>query len=192
MHREYFPLPTDVKLGDFWTGFLRTKTKNSGNRYYAKFPYCEKENIEGRNDHLTKHKAECSKRNSWPEHLRVTKKPPEIPKGQTAMSGFATPIPRFDQDIANEKFFLALVSVSAPLSFANDTYVREFFEYLGVKIPNRDTLRSQVMTKVLEDVCKEQMNIIALAKYINIIIDGWTDTGGIYYVAVLLVFDSTC
>lgn len=192
MPREYFPLPTDGKFGDFWNGYLRTKKKNSGNRYYAKCTFCEKEDIEGRNIHLTKHKAECSKRNSWPEHLRLTKKPPEIPKDQNAITGFVEPIPRFNQDIANDKLLLALVSVSTPFTFVNDPYVREFFDYLGVKIPDRDTLRSLVMTKVLEDVRQEQKHIIALAKYINIIIDGWTDTGGIYYVAVLLVFDSTC
>lgn len=83
-------------------------------------------------------------------------------------------------------------SGSVPLAFVNDPYLKDFFEYVGVEMPNRDQFRLAYLPMILKNVEESKQKRIQLAKYINVILDGWTDVSGIYYVAVLLVFDGTC
>lgn len=191
MPREYFPLPPGLNLCEFWKGYLRTNEINKFNRYYAKCPYCNLEGIEGPNDTMTKHKTDCPERSKWPENERMARKRPAIPANQPPITKFSLRCAPFDQITANEKLLKAVVT-SIPFSFVNDVYVREFFDYVGVKIPDRSALRCKVMPTVLEEVRAKQKSTIASAKYVNIVIDGWTDSSHIYYVAVLLVFYSTC
>lgn len=191
MPREYVPVLPDSKLSDFWIGYLRSTEKNSHNRYYVKCKYCSLEDLEGRKDLLLKHKAECPQRTQWPQDERVIKRP-AAQANQPQITKFARKDSPLNQSVIAEKLLKAVVSTSVPFTFVNDVYVRELFDYVGVKIPNRDTLRCEIMPKVLEEVQSEQKEKIAQAEYVNVVIDGWTDSSHIYYVAVLLVFNNSC
>lgn len=76
--------------------------------------------------------------------------------GLQLISKFAKPMQPFNQDVANEKFLKALVSTSVPLSFASNPHVREYFEYLGIRVPDRIKLRNDILRQLwfnVKQVC---------------------------------------
>lgn len=82
-----------------------------------------------------------------------------------------------------------MISTSTPFAFANDPYVREYFDYVGISIPGRNVLRNETLPELLDDVKTEQREDIANAEYINVVLDGWTDVSNISYIAVLFIYN---
>lgn len=103
---------------------------------------------------------------------------------QPEIKGFVKKL-KLDPEVLAIKFLTALISSSVPLSFANDPYLKDFLDYVGVQLPDRDQFQLRYLPLILKEVNNAQQQRIELAIYINVILDGWTDVSGIYYVAVV-------
>lgn len=188
---EFILIETQAsRLNKEWTGFYKSLKPNSFGRYVALCAHCDV-TFEGRSDNLFNHKLKCTKKDKWPpEHLTSLKRPAEQSK-QQSITKFTKP-DRLDPEILAEKFLKAMISSSVPLSFTDDPYLKDFLSYAGVQLPSRSLLRLRTLPKILVEVQTTQKELIRLAEYINVVLDGWTDVSGIYYMAVILVFNGTC
>lgn len=159
MEFEYEEIPESNRLSIYWKGYLKSSSKN-GVRFWAKCRYCEKE-FEGRVEYLKKHKLQdCPKKNSWPapdidkirDNEAEARRSIAVGAGLQLISKFAKPMEPFNQDVANEKFLKALISTSVPFSFASNPHVREYFEYLGIRVPDRIKLRNDILPQLWSNV----------------------------------------
>lgn len=132
------------------------------------------------------------KKSSWPILVpdKEQRKRPATERAQNLITKCKKVSTGFDKDIFDKKVLIALASTSTCMAFVNDDCVQDMFDYVGVKVPDRHHLRCKVMPVVLAEVTQEQKEKINTAKNLNVVLDGWTDVSGIYYIAVLLIIDS--
>lgn len=171
------PIP---RMSPDWVGFYKTQFANRSGRYFALCPHCNN-NFERRADNLFNHKHKCPKKELWAAKPPINR---PLHVQQPEIKGFVKKL-KLDPEVLAIKFLTALISSSVPLSFANDPYLKDFLDYVGVQLPDRDQFQLRYLPLILKEVNNAQQQRIELAIYINVILDGWTDVSGIYYVAVV-------
>lgn len=93
---------------------------------------------------------------------------------------------------SQQKLLDAVISTSIPFSFVDDPHVRDLFAYVGFQIPDKHTLRTQVMAKRLETERANQREWLRTAENITLVLDGWTDDSRVYYLSMLMIAGGRC
>lgn len=120
-----------------WIGFWRSD-QQIHRHYKAKCSFCHL-TIPGRPQYLIKHKTKkCPFWNSWPGDVKKALK-----RNVTAPAENTAPLSKYKKTSEDTQpgldrlFFKALVGTSIPFACVDDPHFRNFFKFVGVKIPNR-------------------------------------------------------